>query len=178
MFGKFWKKYSWAVKKAILEIKETTILKLYLDDQSNYFPNFIFPPYCLRKMDSHVFGSCFFNIFLLFQFPFFSLDLDIVRYSPRLPIRINRKVCLESKLSLSIDKQLLVMNIAIQGKAVSCEILGHLFTWTHTLKFFPCHHTLLGDLRAFWVSCHCYFLLSIICRPAVFAYFFSGLLRT
>lgn len=116
--------------------------------------------------------------FSIFQFPFFSLDLDVVRYSPRLPIRINRKVCLESKLSLSIDKQLLVMNIAIQGKAVSCEILGHLFTWTHTLKFFPCHHALLGDLRAFWVSSHCYFLLSIICRPAAFAYFFSGLLKT
>ena len=53
------------------------------------------------------------------------------------------------------------MNIAIQGREVSCEILGHLFTWTHTLKFFLCHHALLGDLRAFWVSSHYYFLLIV-----------------
>ena len=80
-------------KKAILEIKETTILILSLDDQSNYLSNFIFPPYFLQKIDSHFFGSCFLiSSFSIFQFPVSSLGLGVFRYSARLPIRINIKV--------------------------------------------------------------------------------------
>lgn len=118
MFKNF-KEIQLSSTKAILEIKETIVFKIIFGLPKQYLPNFIFPPYFLQKWIATFFCSCFLiSSFSIFHFPVF-LGLGCFYIFSQTAYKNQQKAYVQSQSSFCLlINSFLVMNIALQGKAV------------------------------------------------------------